>query len=551
MESRVQKLRALCESHIRLTFTLILIGTLCVAWHQRFILDYAYIVLRYADNLVNGEGLVWNAGERVEGYTNLFWTLLLAIPLMLGTDPIAFIYGSGMVLFALSLSFTYKLGALVIGSRPLALLLIFLLGINPTFAAFATGGLGTQLQTVLAAACAYFLLAARAEKWTFTALIRLSLSLTALTITRLDASLFVAPLALIGVSLLWREPVTRSVRLKKSAVLILPPVLIMSAWLGWKFWYYGDILPNTFYVKTAGVSWIRGAYYVAAFFITYWLFVLLPWLVTATRAWFRDGAKAPRLELLIPGVLLLLWFVYVVWVGGDFMEFRFLVPALPFLFVLTVWFIRHSVRRPTVAVLVTLAIVAGAIAPLQAGSTITISSRKALATAAAKWCKIGRTLAATFDETSGVTLAVTAAGAIPYYSRLRAVDELGLNDRWVAAEGVHLPPIPGFGNWPGHTRIAPIENLVEREVNLVIQHPWLAEQIEFERREYQWTELVIQWPAYPPVFARPNAPKPSARLLEIPITPDRWLRVIYLTQHPAVERAIVRHGWRTFPIREG
>jgi hypothetical protein len=41
--------------------------------------DDAFITFRYADNLVRGHGLVFNAGERVEGYTNFSWTLWTAL----------------------------------------------------------------------------------------------------------------------------------------------------------------------------------------------------------------------------------------------------------------------------------------------------------------------------------------------------------------------------------------------------------------------------------------------------------------------------------------
>src|ERR1035437_4307958 len=40
--------------------------------------DDAMISMRYARNLAEGHGLVWNPGERVEGYTNLAWTLFMA-----------------------------------------------------------------------------------------------------------------------------------------------------------------------------------------------------------------------------------------------------------------------------------------------------------------------------------------------------------------------------------------------------------------------------------------------------------------------------------------
>src|SRR6185436_4524317 len=46
--------------------------------------DDAFISFRYARNLVDGLGLVFNAGERVEGFSNLLWTLWVAAGLKLG-----------------------------------------------------------------------------------------------------------------------------------------------------------------------------------------------------------------------------------------------------------------------------------------------------------------------------------------------------------------------------------------------------------------------------------------------------------------------------------
>src|SRR6266542_4914754 len=43
------------------------------------LLDDAMISMRYAWNFSHGYGLVWNVGERVEGYTNLLMTLLMSL----------------------------------------------------------------------------------------------------------------------------------------------------------------------------------------------------------------------------------------------------------------------------------------------------------------------------------------------------------------------------------------------------------------------------------------------------------------------------------------
>src|SRR5690606_35986274 len=57
-------------------------GVIWPAWLS----DDAFISFRYAQNLVDGHGLVYNQGERVEGYTNFLWTLLAAGVLALGGD---------------------------------------------------------------------------------------------------------------------------------------------------------------------------------------------------------------------------------------------------------------------------------------------------------------------------------------------------------------------------------------------------------------------------------------------------------------------------------
>src|SRR3954468_9274361 len=56
----------------------------------RAIQDDAFISFRYADNLARGNGLVWNLGEYVEGYTNFLWTILIAVGPVLALGPYNF-----------------------------------------------------------------------------------------------------------------------------------------------------------------------------------------------------------------------------------------------------------------------------------------------------------------------------------------------------------------------------------------------------------------------------------------------------------------------------
>ncbi len=58
---------------------LLLLASLFFTYWYAWIMDDAYIYFRYADNLViYGEGLVFNPGEYVEGFSSPFWMLLLA-----------------------------------------------------------------------------------------------------------------------------------------------------------------------------------------------------------------------------------------------------------------------------------------------------------------------------------------------------------------------------------------------------------------------------------------------------------------------------------------
>src|SRR2546423_1273937 len=54
----------------------------------RWISDDAFITMRYVKNFVKGNGLVYNMGERVEGYTHFLWLMILAAARTIGFDPV-------------------------------------------------------------------------------------------------------------------------------------------------------------------------------------------------------------------------------------------------------------------------------------------------------------------------------------------------------------------------------------------------------------------------------------------------------------------------------
>src|SRR6266404_1898363 len=117
--------------------------------YRQYVLDDTYISLRYARNLVEGQGLVFNPGERVEGYTNFLFVLLAALFMKIGIDPVLalkwLLAGAGGGTLWLSARLE-RLGAS--GGAALPLSVVFLLPL-PAFAYWSLCPMETMLFTLL------------------------------------------------------------------------------------------------------------------------------------------------------------------------------------------------------------------------------------------------------------------------------------------------------------------------------------------------------------------------------------------------------------------
>jgi arabinofuranosyltransferase len=525
-----------------LLLPIIVVGLVCLAWMNRFVQDDAFISFRYAENLVRGHGLVWNPGERVEGYTNFLWTVLLAGVLSLGIDPVPASQVLGLVCFLITLLVSERLAALLFASLVPRLLLLVLLGINYTFSAYATGGLETQLQTCLFVSILYvFLLCHDRAQWPPATLGGLSLLASAAALTRLDSVLVILPVVALAGVFLVAAPGTLPWKAAQAAALCVPLVLVVGGWFAWKLAYYGDILPNTFYVKAAGSTSLKaGLDYLYLFFFSYWL---IPWIGLGAVALIR---RRVPFAVAVLGGCVLVWSLYIVKVGGDFMEFRFLVPVLPLVFVLITWTLFALVEQAEVRwVLVALIVLGSFHHALTFGRYTHSHDIEGIRELAAhlddkneNWTGIGRRLGAMFAGAPDVVIATTAAGAIPYYARLPTVDMLGLNDHWIARHGAVV------GNRPGHQKKATFRYLLARRVNLVLNHPWLRLAKEGRSTGYSAGEISRHFVRLAPGDRLP----PEAAVVEIPISPGRRLAALYLTPSPAVEAAIRAHGWSRYPV---
>ncbi|OGC41366.1 hypothetical protein A2548_02460, partial [candidate division WOR-1 bacterium RIFOXYD2_FULL_41_8] len=463
--------------------TITILALVLLAWLNRFILDDAFISFRYAYNFAHGHGLVWNIGERVEGYTNFLWTMIMTIPMFFNWDPVFFSYVAGVGLFFLSLWFTYKTALLISGSEKVAFFAMLFLGTSYSFSAYATSGLETQLQTCLSLVVAFlFLRVILNNLWNPWLLVGISFLSALAMLTRLDSVVILTVPYLVAFFYLLKEQIDFSTKAKRVVFLCFPVVGILLVWLAWKLWFYGDIIPNTYYAKAISeASAIRGLYYVYLFFLSYCLipFVLL-FLVFSKKIIKSAG-------LVTLSATAILWIFYVIKVGGDYMEFRFLIPVLPFIFILISSLIFSFVKTREVKIALVLLVLVGSLhhfftfglstyrgsidsIPNMYGNII--NEDEALA-------GIGKLLSRAFDKNAKVTIAVTAAGVVPYYSRLTTIDMHGLSDKWVALHGVRLKFKPGrelLGNKPGHSKYATLGYLIKRKVNLLSIQPWIVKK---------------------------------------------------------------------------
>lgn len=419
----------------------------CV-WLPHFVSDDAFISLRYAGRLLAGDGLTWTDGERVEGYSNLLWTLGVALHRGLGV-------GVDLVAAARLLGFGCSALALVVlacAGAPRDLPSLLRAAVAPLLVASAQATLGwTQAGlegplVLLLLALGFAGLAAAHDRdanpalWPARTLLGLGLPFALACWTRPDAPLWVlvAGLALAASA--------RSLRV--ALALGAPAALAVGAQLAFRLAYYGDTVPNTAHVKAEfdPATWPAGCAYVGKAIAAHpGSFAVAALAVVAL--WRARSRRSLLAALALPVVA---WLLYLASVGGDHFPCRRLLHgALAPLAVL----VAVASRRGT-----PLAGVVGAAALLGIGANLYVARTDAesheLRAETWEWQgrEVGRALAAAFLDERPL-LAVDAAGALPFYSGLPCLDLLGLCDRTIAT--TPLPAwldttLPGTPKPPGH-----------------------------------------------------------------------------------------------------
>ena len=217
-------------------WVLLVLGLLLV-WRYAWIMDDAFVYARYADNFVLLDfGLVYNAGEYVEGYTSPLWMLWLVLLRSLGVSFWWAWLGTGLVAFTAAWWLLVQVDdALTPGKIRVHLPMAYLAG-NYAVASWFTSGLETPLLQLAAVGYALYLVRPRSR------VAQVIVGLSPLVRPELLAALVVVVVLTV-------------IRQRK------PPWIVLAiagatqlGWLAFRIWYYADLLPNTFYLKD--ITWV-------------------------------------------------------------------------------------------------------------------------------------------------------------------------------------------------------------------------------------------------------------------------------------------------------
>jgi hypothetical protein len=432
--------------------------------------DDAMVSMRYASNLANGHGLVWNLTDGpVEGFTNPLWTLYMTLPHLLPIAPSKrslFVQVTSALLLLANLYFVKRIADdLSDGSVPVSLSAVGLTAFYLPINNWSLQGMEVGLLTLLVSIATWEAIRClRTGQFALRVYIVLALA----TLVRPD---MVVPFVATWAFLVAASP-GRARQHLFAGLLILAASALGQTIL--RLWYFGDILPNTYYLKMTGYPVMlrlsRGAAVLGQFI---WsmnpILFSMPLLLLSRRF--------P--PLMFPLWLLLIQMAYSVFVGGDAWEYwggsnRYLSVVMPGFFILfacAAWRVSQlSTPEPTDKVREARPWRGAAFPILILLGLVTFNSRLGPASLAdlfllrpplhsgqggSNMREVREALLLRVITTDKASIAVTRAGTIPYFTERPGVDLLGKTDVHVAHERAQVPL--GLRRFlafrPGHTKL--------------------------------------------------------------------------------------------------
>lgn len=320
-----------------LLLALALIAHLIFVFQFNFTQDDAFITFRFAANYLDGHGLVYNIGERVEGYTNFLWTILMILGGRLGLNYITFsqilgaLFGLGTIVLLFFIGRT-ALSELSRSRRTIISgLACLVLGLVYSFAYWTVAGLETAAFAFMVTASLY-------------AYMRRSL----MTIPALVVATLLRPEGgLVFVFILLYEIISNKSLTRYALLIFLIYAVFLVPHAVFKLSYYGSLFPNPFFAKTSFnmEQLTNGLEYTGEFF---WHYLAAGVFILPAIILYRRLTRPMKIVMLF----LLVYTSYITLIGGDVLKVhRFFVPLFPLFALVAVAGLYELYKKKIIAIL--------------------------------------------------------------------------------------------------------------------------------------------------------------------------------------------------------
>lgn len=466
--------------------------------NRRFVLfDDAMISMRYALNLANGHGLVWNIGERVEGYTNPLWTLYMSALIALSGKYLAplLIQITGLMLIIGAAIFAnLSVRELVCGSSDrknifgataaIGLLLYYPLSY------WALTGMEVSVLSFVVSAAVFFTikLFIRPEVKYFNAILACA---TIAYFTRPDGWIPLSPLVLLGIYLVVRRGLSGIANPMTLAIMGGAMVLI-GLHLVWRLSYYGSLAPNTYILKIhghdLGMRLGNGVSFIAPFLKS----ISVQLAIVFIALFFAKREYRPLYSALLAVPLVSIG--YQIFVGGDpWPYWRQIAPSV-YLFTLVAVsalgtserFVEMVSRDKLVRTFFGLIVVYGFIVLPNENFKKEILLRNPPYQFVSNIDHAKEGMAINEIMSSSGSVMSFWAGAIPYFAGIYAIDPLGKTDPYIA----NLPPDrnvawAGMNGVPGHNKYDLAYSIIDKSPDYIQGWKWFGDDLsDFVKSHY-------------------------------------------------------------------
>lgn len=448
-------------------FIALSIAFVFICMNNKFVQDDAFISFRYVQNFVDGHGLVFNIGERVEGYTNLLWVLLLSVFVFLKiniqtiSQLLSVLFGVVALYMTYRVSDTFEIrpdasanvkkvktadtGSVKYFDLIPTVLLIF----SGSFIFWSISGMeSTMFMSFCLLGIYYYIKNKNSAALDY----KFPLFLLLATLTRPEGLYFFGLIMIHKVFFAFKDHKSDALKILFSknniisyAVYIIPVILYFLI----RYSYYGYLFPNTYYAKTGlSSAYINSGIEYFTKFLTSYLFYGV--ILVAPLYLFKRSENFFELSLFY--LLIVCYTLYVISVGGDVLkQNRFFLPILPLIYIIFGKFLTELYymmkSKGTGGMAYPVVIIVTAIICIYYYSSQKemldrdIQGENGLVNKmkiAGNWFKNKQQLLG-----RPMNLAATTIGAVSYYagSNVNVIDLLGLTDEEVAHNPKIIPEI--------------------------------------------------------------------------------------------------------------